>query len=108
MRNIISDVSTLSTIPENIIEKLVDKTIYCVSDALIEDLEAENDITELDIGIGILYIKHIGNEVAYKFKPSDEFSKAVNSTIKTRQNLLTNTLESTLIIRFLNVYKDIC
>lgn len=108
MRKIVSDVSTISTIPEKMLDKLIDKSFYCISDALLEDIENDKDVTELDIGIGILYIKHSADQVAYKFIPSDELQETVNSTVKTRQNSLTKNLEASLIKKFLDVYKDIC
>lgn len=108
MRDIIQDVSVLSTIPDKTLTKLLDKAIYCISDAVLSDINDDIDITELDIGIGILYIKHVGEAVSYKFIPSSEFSKAVNSTIKNKQNLLSNMLDKNLVKKFMEVYKDIC
>ncbi len=108
MRSIVEDISVLSTIPDKALYKLLDKVIYCVSDAIVEDMNNDVDVTELDMGIGTLYIKHAEGTVAYKFIPNSDFSKAVNSTIKTGQNLLSNNLDRALVKKFLDVYKDIC
>ena len=68
----------------------------------------EKDITELDIGIGVLYIRHIGDQVAYKFIPSEDLEKTVNTTIIKKQNLLENVLNDSLAKKFMDVYKDLC
>ena len=108
MSNIIEDISVLSTIPEKTLEKLLNKIYYCISDALVEDIANEKDITELDIGIGVLYIRHIGDQVAYKFIPSEDLEKTVNTTIIKKQNLLENVLNDSLAKKFMDVYKDLC
>lgn len=108
MSNIIEDVSVLSTIPEKTLEKLLSKVYYCISDTLVEDIANEKDITELDIGIGVLYIRHIGEQVSYKFIPSENLEKVVNTTIIKKQNLLENVLNDSLAKKFMDVYKDLC
>lgn len=108
MRNIVEDVSVLSTIPDKTLYKLLNKVLYCISDAVLDDINNDVPVSELDLGIGTLYIKHEDGEVAYKFIPSADFSKAVNSTVKNKQNLLSNTLDKALVKKFLEVYKDIC
>ena len=52
MNNIITDVSTVTTIPEVALQNLND--IY---QEAIENIHDNNPITEVDIGLGILYIK---------------------------------------------------
>jgi hypothetical protein len=108
MRDIVKDVSVLSTVPDKTLDKLIEKGVYCISDALLEDIDTDKDVTELNIGIGTLYIKHTADTIAYKFMPSDEFANVVKSTVKNKQNLLSNVLDETLSKKFLEVYKDIC
>lgn len=108
MTDIIKDLSTLTTIPEKALNKLGQKIIYCVCEAIQEDLIQENDITELDLGIGILYIKQDGNQAKYKFVPSDNFNKSVVNTYAKKLNLLEDILNISLTKQFIEVYKDLC
>lgn len=108
MTNIVSDVSTLTTIPEKTLNKLITKYIYCICEAILEDVMNEKDVSELDLGFGILYIKHVGNEVKYKFVPSSDLEKAVSNTVTKKLNLLENVLNETLAKKFIEVYKDLC
>ena len=69
MTNIINDISTLTTIPVKTWNKLVKKTNYCICDAVLENTLIDEDITAVDLGIGVLYIKRAdleGNIIKYR------------------------------------------
>ena len=53
MTNIINDISTLTTIPVKTWNKLVKKTNYCICDAVLENTLIDEDITAVDLGIGV-------------------------------------------------------
>lgn len=108
MINIIQDVATLSTIPEKTLNKLNQKVIYAICQAVQEDVLAGKDISELDLGIGILFIKHDKGEIKYKFVPSEYLSKSVSNTVNNKLNLLEDTLNVSLAKKFIDVYKDLC
>jgi|GEM_PF-3312648 len=107
MSKIIEDVSKLTTIPDKSIYKLMDKFVYCISDAIVEDIISLNDITEADIGLGTLYIQHIGNEIKYKFIPNDYFNKVVIDSVTNKLNLLEKSVEKNLVDKITNTYKDL-
>jgi len=106
-KNIIQDMATLTTIPEKNLSKLIDVSIYCISDAIQECLKQEETIAEIDIGIGILYIQCLGNNIKYKFIPSDRLDKAVKETLINKLNLLEIKLETSLVSKITNIYKDL-
>lgn len=106
MTNLINDISTLTTIPTKYLAKLNDKALVCICDSVEESLVAEQEITEINIGIGTLYIKLEGELCKYKFIPSNELQKAVKATILNRQSSLTHELETTLVNKIMNSYKD--
>lgn len=111
MTNIINDVSILTTIPDKTLAKFFKKMIFCICEAVQENILDENnikDVTELDIGIGKLYIKHVGTDLKFHFEPSDFFKKALLATITNKKNCLKEFLDETLGKRFLEVYKDLC
>lgn len=111
MTNIIDDIATLTTIPDKALEKFFRKMIFCICEAVQENIIDENnikDITELDIGIGKLYIKHIGTDIKYRFQPNELFETAMLSTVTNKQNPLKDFLDKALSKKFTEVYKDLC
>ena len=111
MINIVNDVSILTGIPEKTLAKFFRKMVFCICEAVQESLTDENnfkDITELDIGIGKLYIKHVGKDIKYKFEPSENLEKAVKDTVEGKENLLIDFLDETLAKKFVDLYKEIC
>jgi hypothetical protein len=110
MANIINDVSILTTIPDKTLAKFFRKMIFCICEAVQEDILDEDnpkDITELDIGIGKLYIKHVGADIKYRFEPNDFLEKALSSTVINKKNYLEEFLDKALSKKFMEVYKDL-
>jgi len=110
MTNIVNDVSILTTIQDKTLAKFFRKMIFCICQAVQEDMLDENntkDITELDIGIGKLYIKHVGTDIRYRFEPSEFFEKALLSTVVNKKNYLEEFLDESLGKKFTEVYKDL-
>ena len=111
MSNLIQDMSILTTIPEKTLAKFFRKMIFCICEEIKEDILDENsdkEITEVDIGIGKLYIKVVGAEVKYKFEPSEYMQKAVIGTVTEKENPLVDFLDKALGKKFVDLYKDLC
>lgn len=111
MTDIVKDISTLTTIPEKTLNKFFRKMTYCICESVQEDMlqENENQIVELDIGIGILYIKYTdGENLKYHFEPNELLSKSLKQTVINKQNLLEDLLNDSLAKKFMEVYKDLC
>lgn len=107
MNSIVKDVSTLTTIPEAVITKLLDKFIYCIVDSIVEDIVSGNDTTEVDIYLGILTIKHSNDEIRCRFTPSAKFNDGMTKVIIEGENILEKTIESTLKDKITKTYKDL-
>ena len=108
MSNIVEDVSKLTTIPEKTLNKLNQKFIYTICEQIQEDILQEKEMSELDIGLGTIYIKYVGDEIKYKFIPNQELEKAVYSTVVKKLNLMETVLNEALAKKFIDVYKDLC
>lgn len=108
MANTIEDLSILSTVPEKTLAKLFKKMVYCICDSVAQDHLDNKEVTVLDIGIGILYIRHIGEAVKYHFEPSDYLKDSLNKTLVNGENILEDVLNDSLVEKFVEVYKDIC
>lgn len=107
MTNIIDDLSELSTINKKVFTNLLDKIIFCINDAIAESLLENKEITEVDIGLGTLIIKHTKEEIRYKFIPSAKFNSSINNTIVNGKSPLELVFEETLKNKLNNVYKDL-
>lgn len=107
MRDLIEDISKLTTISDSVLNKLVDKAFYCISDAIEDDILEQKKVTEIDIGIGTLYLELNSENVRYKFIPNKKLESAVKDTVVNKKNLLKDTLEMTLVTRITNTYKEL-
>ena len=105
--NLIKDLSLLTTIQEPILEKLLDKVFYVISDDIVESQIKEEEVANCDIGIGTLAIKVCGDDVKFKFIPNAKLKEVVKSTIINKENLLSKVVEKVLIDRVTNTYKDL-
>lgn len=107
--NIINDLSVLTTIPESVILKLFKKEIFCICEAVEEDILNDKSISCLNLGIGLLCIKHdIKDQIQYKFIPGTLLEKSINNTVANKQNLLEDVLNESLAKKFIDVYKNLC
>lgn len=108
MINVVKDVSTLSTIPEKDIIKLLKKFIYVICDGIAESKLQGDNVSSFDLGIGSLYIKHEPNsEIEYKFIPCKYMDKGIKSTVNEGKNPFDDDLNNSLVKKFINVYKDL-
>ena len=106
--NVISDLTVLTTIPEKSLNKFFRKIDACICESVFEDINADvGNITEVNIGIGTLYIKHDG-ELKYHFKPSEMLNTGIIDTINNNKNPLNDILTEALATKFTDLYKDLC
>lgn len=107
MTQMIESLSALTTIPKKHLDKLLNKVYLCIGDAIEEALIENKNMSEIDIGIGTLVVRFDTNNIYYKFIPNQDMTNTIKSTIVNKQNMLTRTVESNLVNRIVNVYKDI-
>ena len=107
MTNIVEDLSTLTTISQTTLNKLVKQTDYIICDGVHESILKNENITTVDIGIGTLLIKVGEEEIKYKFIPSNTLENTLIWTIDNHESPLVSKIESTLKDRVFNVYKEL-
>lgn len=108
MNNTLTDLATLTNIPEKILEKLFQSIAYIICQAVLEDTLDESDITSIDLNFGILYIKHENSELKFKFVPSKDLEDNLKETITQKLNLMENTLTDKISVKLLEIYKELC
>ncbi len=104
--DIINDISKITTIPGRTMDKLISKMDWCICDAVEESIIKGNELTIVNIGMGLLYISTENNQVQYKFVPSPKLERYVTDTVVNRKNALVVNLESTFVNRITKTYKD--
>lgn len=107
MTNIIEDVSKLTSISKDALNKLQEKSIWCICNAVYENQLINSILTEIDLGIGKLYISNEEEGVKYKFIPSSYLENMVNKTLDDNKNPLQLIVEKKLANRIVNTYKTI-
>lgn len=105
--NLIEDLSTLTTIPQEALNKLITKAIWCICDTIQESKLQNSTTTKINIGLGNLIIIDEDEQIKYKFIPNTELEDGVRDTLIEGKNPLSLTLEKTLVSKILKTYKDI-
>ena len=108
--DMISDLSALSTIPEKAINKLNDKLVYCICDAVAEAMAenpGEDRSIDLNLGFGTLSIGIANDTVKYKFIPSSSLDTSVKQAVLDERNLLEEVLEKSFVDKITHVYKEL-
>lgn len=110
--NILTDVATLTALPQKTLEKLSRKAIYTMCDSIYEyKLSGTDEVLDLNIGIGVLKVKIIGNDVKYRFKPNDMFAKYIRKMLDNvdgYEPFCSKLAVEDLTKKFDQIYKDLC
>ena len=106
MNKVLEDLNVLTTIPLTALQALKDKGIDCIAHSVLENVLSKNPLTELDIGIGILYIKLEDDSIKYRFIPSKKLEDTVASTILTKQSPVISRVETALKEKVESTYKN--
>ena len=101
---LVNDISSITGIQQFTLEHLVDKCNLCICHDVFESVYCRNDTCEIDIGIGILYIKLEDDMIKYKFIPSKKLEESVRTTVSTGVSPLIETVEDTLKSKVENAY----
>ena len=100
------ELSTLTTINPNVLSKLFDKELWCISNAVEQAVANKDNLAEIDLEIGTLYIQIDEETIRYKFIPSPTLERAVINTVSYGHNSLIANLEQSLVNKITNTYKD--
>lgn len=106
MNSLIKDLSVLTTIPEGSINKLFNKIPYCICDYIQNSRFNGDATTEIDIGIGNIYVNVDEESISYKFVPNTYLEENIKRTVRENKNPLQLKLEESLINRITHAYKD--
>lgn len=103
--NIISDISTLTRVPNKVLTELAHKANLCIGSIISEAKEAEEQAVIINIGIGSLSIDLI--DMQCKFVPSKELRTTIKASLQSKQDPLELELEQTFIDKLLAICDEV-
>lgn len=107
MKKLVDDIAALTTVSTNALVHLQDKLTLCIGHCVYESKLEKESLTEIDIGIGILYIKYEEDKILYKFVPSKKLEESVSTAIFLNESPLVSRAEESLARRIDSVYKNL-
>ena len=103
--NIISDISTLTRVPNKVLTELSHKANLCIGNIISEAKEAGEQAVIINIGIGTLSIDLI--DMQCKFIPSKELKSTIKYSLQAKPDLLELELEQALIDKLLTICEEV-
>lgn len=107
MKVLAEDLAILTTLGKYSIEKIVRLAMLSIGHDVYEGIEEKEPVTEIDIGIGVLYIIIEEEQIKYKFVPSKQLENVVTSAVVNKQSPLANRAEDVLVQRVQAAYKEL-
>lgn len=102
-----NDLSVLTTIPESKFNRLVTLSNQIIANSFYEQMLADSEIAECNIGIGMLYIKNVDGVLKFKFTPSQQLSDILTKASTTWESPLEIAVEESLKASLEHTYKDL-
>lgn len=84
----------------NLIKDIICEDVY-------ESLINKENLTEIDLGFGILYIQIIEKEIKYKFVPNAEITEDINKVLIQKEYKFKSKINKALTSRITKTYKEL-
>lgn len=105
--DLISDISAISTVPYATMNRLCDKGNECICHNVLESMGKGESSTEITSPIGTIRIIVEEEELHYRFSPSKKLEELLIKSITEGKDPLIADIETSLVSRILNTYKDL-
>ena len=102
--NVISDISTLTRVPNKVLTELVTKTNLCIGNIISEAKELGEQTVIINIGIGTLSIDLI--DMQCKFVPSKDLRATIKNSLVSRKDPLELVLEQALAEKLISICEE--
>lgn len=79
----------------------------CICDYVLDARIKEDDLLEVDIGIGKISMLILEDGIEYMFKPSSSLEKSISKSILNNKSVLLEDVEKGLSNRLLSTYKEL-
>lgn len=107
MNNLFEQLSIITGVPQDIIEKLIKKSYLCISDDLYNAKINGEMSVDIDIVFGTLTLKVQGDDLKIKFNPSEDLIKTIKSTLLENKSLLKTKIEKSLIDNITKTFNEL-
>jgi len=103
--NIISDMSTVTRIPNKILSEIIAKENLCIGSAIHDALLENEDVVVLNIGIGTLSVELSTKQC--KFIPSRELKNIIKKSIDEKVDPVEMTLSQSIIEKLMTICNEV-
>lgn len=103
--NIISDLGTLSKIPNKMLAEIVDKANLCIGSAVHDAKLNNNDVALINIGIGTLSVNL--SDMQCKFIPGKGLKEAIRRSVTRGVDPLEFLLEEVTAAKLLDICAEV-
>jgi hypothetical protein len=103
--NIISDISTLTRVPNKVLTELSHKANLCIGNIISDARDAGEQAVIINVGLGTLSIDLI--DMQCKFIPSKELKTTIKASLQSKQDPLELELEQALIDKLLAICDEV-
>ena len=102
-----TDLSKLSNIPEEYIDKVLKTCAPIIGNAVYESLLSSEEITDIGEGFGNISNKADSKELKLKFVPSKDLEMDLKTINSGKEPELKAKLEKALVAKLIDMYKEI-
>ena len=106
-KNLKNDLCDLTGVSVESVDKILNLCEDTICHCVFEDIKSKESLTQVDIGIGTLYIRQDGELLKYKFIPSDALDNKVKKTCRTKESPLIKRATKSLRLKFDRAYKEL-
>jgi hypothetical protein len=106
-RDLKNDLCAITGVSDDSANKVVRLCEDILCHCVFESITDKEQLTQVDIGIGELYIRRDGDLIKYKFIPNDEFDNKVRNTYKNGASPLIIKANKSLKLKFDRAYKEL-
>lgn len=103
--NVISDISTLTRVPNKVLTELITKINLCIGNIISEAKELGEQTVIINIGIGTLSIDLI--DMQCKFVPSKDLRATIKNSLVSRKDPLELVLEQALADKLISICEEV-
>lgn len=107
MRNLIEDLSALTTISKKNLNKLNQLSEQIIAHSVFENYLDKKYETEIDLGFGQLVIFLDIDSISYQFKPDISLDKMINESLIAKESPVVAAVKDNLAAKILNTYKEL-
>lgn len=103
--NILNDLSTLSKIPNKIINEIVKKECLCIGSAIHDAMMQNEDAVIINIGVGTLSVELSTKQC--KFVPSKDLKTAIKRSLDDKVDPVELEINSEIVEKLLNICDEV-